>query len=148
MKPLFAYGTFRDPAWRKAILGADYPTRPATLSEWMRIAAPSGYLSVAKSQFDVVSGIVIDLDDVGWQVADAWEDVPNYRRVAVTVRTIDEPQVAAEVYVFAGDNAPQLHPNDEDRFAMLPRADVERAITAFAPHMKSIRDRALAASAK
>jgi gamma-glutamylcyclotransferase (GGCT)/AIG2-like uncharacterized protein YtfP len=137
--PLFAYGTFRDAAWRKAILGADYPARPATLAGWTRIASPTGYLSIAVSAFDVVAGLLIDLDEIGWKIADSWEEVPHYQRRDVTVRTADAIVVAAETYVFRGVNAGPLYETDDDRLAMLPREEVERAIEAFQPHMRSLR---------
>ena len=139
MRPLFAYGTFRDAQWRRAILGADYPARPAVLSGWARIAAPSGYLSIARSEFDVVAGVLVDLDDVGWKITDYWEDVPEYTPTDITVRTENESDIAAEVYVFRGLKAGPLFVTDDDRHAMLTRDEVERAIRDFAPHMRALR---------
>jgi len=70
---LFGYGTFRKTAWRNAILGAEYPAQPATLRGYRRTATESGYLSLRETVFDVrlVPGVLIDLDEIGWRIADA-----------------------------------------------------------------------------
>ncbi len=93
MKPLFGYGTFRKSAWRCAILGAEYPAQPATLRGYRRIACASGYLSLRETLFDValVNGALIELDEIGWQIADRWEEVPKYQRVDVVVNTMHGP---------------------------------------------------------
>ena len=82
MTRLFGYGTFRHPAWRAAILGAEYSAEPATLRGYCRIAAPSGYLSLRETTFDAASvdGMLIELDAIGWRIADRWEEVPTSRR--------------------------------------------------------------------
>jgi hypothetical protein len=134
--PLFAYGTFCHPRWRVRLLGLDYPARPATLAGWRRVALPSGYLSLRPSAQDRVAGVIIALDDAGWRIADAWEEVPRYVRVAVDACTgVDV--LAAHTYVFTGDS--ETTDVDDDRFALLPDADVERAIAAFQPAMRAIR---------
>lgn len=76
MKPLFAYGTLRDDAWRATLLGAHYPARPALLRGYLRVANASGYLSLRATgnPADTAAGVLIELDDIGWRIADAWED--------------------------------------------------------------------------
>lgn len=138
MKPLFGYGTFRHTAWRDAILGAVYPARPATLRGYRRIACTSGYLSLRETLFDVglIHGVLIDLDELGWTIADRWEEVPKYRRIDVTVNGMDGP-VEATAYVCADDAG--ATPVDGDRLALITDTEVEAAIEIFAPQMRALR---------
>jgi Gamma-glutamyl cyclotransferase, AIG2-like len=135
---MFGYGTFCDAAWRTAIFGADYPWEAASLVGWRRIAIPDrGYLSIARSELDVVDGVLVQLDEIGWRIANAWEEVPIYRRVPVDVRTTTGP-VAAFVYVF--DNPIGAQPFDHDgELAVLSRIDVERSIRSFQPTRDALR---------
>lgn len=129
MSALFAYGTLRRAAWRRAVLGGEYPATPATLAGWRRVALASGYLSVRREPDARVAGILLTLDERGRRRADAWEDVPRYVAVPVVVRTARGDE-AAEVYVCdepcARDDVPEV------RDALLDDAAVERAIAAFA----------------
>ena len=135
---LFGYGTFRRTAWRNAILGAEYPAQPATLRGYRRIACASGYLSLRATLFDVglIHGVVIELDEVGWRVADAWEEVPKYLATPVTVNSMDGP-VDALTYLCANDEG--ATPVDDDRFALLTDAEVEASIEFFGKQMRHIR---------
>jgi gamma-glutamylcyclotransferase (GGCT)/AIG2-like uncharacterized protein YtfP len=138
VKPLFGYGTFRRTAWRNAILGADYPAQPATLRGYRRVACASGYLSLRETLFEVglVHGVLIELDDIGWSVADSWEEVPLYRRVDVVVNSM-RGQIDASAYLCFDGTATE--PVDDDRLALIPDADVEAAIARFAHRMRTIR---------
>jgi gamma-glutamylcyclotransferase (GGCT)/AIG2-like uncharacterized protein YtfP len=138
VKPLFGYGTFRRTAWRDAILGAPYPAQPATLRGYRRIACASGYLSLRETLFDVnlVHGVAIDLDELGWKIADRWEEVPKYRRIDVVVSTMHGP-LEAQAYVCANDEG--AIPVDDDRLALITDADVEEAIATFGPRMRALR---------
>ncbi len=138
MKPLFGYGTFRKRAWRDAILGAAYPAEPATLQGYRRIACGSGFLSLRETLFDVgfIEGVLIELDEPGWRIADAWEEVPKYRRVDVVVHSMNGP-VEALAYVCADDR--DANPVDDDRLALLHDAAVESSIARFEPTMRHIR---------
>jgi hypothetical protein len=138
MRPLFGYGTFRKTAWRNAILGADYPAQPATLRGYRRIACASGYLSLRETLFDVglISGVLIDLDEIGWTIADLWEEVPKYVRTPLVVNSMNGP-VEALTYLCADDR--DATPVDDDRFALLTDAGVEEAIERFGPRMRALR---------
>jgi gamma-glutamylcyclotransferase (GGCT)/AIG2-like uncharacterized protein YtfP len=135
---LFGYGTFRHPVWRAAILGAEYPAEPATLRGYCRIAAPSGYLSLRETTFDAASvdGVLIELDAIGWRIADRWEEVPKYRRVAVVV---DTPRGRADATAFLAANDDGAIPVDDDRHALIGDAEVEAAIADFAAVMQRLR---------
>lgn len=137
---MFGYGTFRRSAWRRAILGADYCWQPATLSGYRRVATPGGYLSLRETVVALarVEGVLVELDAQGWQIADAWEEVPRYVRTAVVVNTMNGP-VEAQTYVYADEL--ELQPVDDDRLASLSDLDVEAAIAAFEPVMRRIRSR-------
>ncbi len=155
MKPLFAYGTLRDAAWREAILGAAYPARPATLPGYRRVANASGYLSLrATPESDArATGVLIELDALGWRIADAWEDaavtysgptadaaradVVLYHRIDVVAESAGEP-VEAAAYVCADDAGA---PVDDDRLALRPDAEVKAAIASFEPRMRAMRER-------
>ena len=152
MKPLFAYGTLRDDAWREMLLGAHYPARPALLRGYLRVANASGYLSLRATgnPADTAVGVLIDLDAIGWRIADAWEDAAVtysgngettsaeavlYSRTDVRADTPDGA-VEATAYVCpddAGDSVP------DDRLALRPGREVEAAIAAFVPHMRRFR---------
>jgi gamma-glutamylcyclotransferase (GGCT)/AIG2-like uncharacterized protein YtfP len=138
LKPLFAYGTFRRAAWRSAILGADYPERPATLRGYRRVACASGYLSLRETARDggVVEGVLVDLDELGWRIADRWEEVPSYARTDVVAETADGP-IEAVTYVCRADEGGT--PLDDERCALIPDTEVEAAIDRFAPLMRAIR---------
>jgi gamma-glutamylcyclotransferase (GGCT)/AIG2-like uncharacterized protein YtfP len=140
MPHLFGYGTFRKTAWRSAILGADYPAQPATLRGYRRIACASGYLSLRETLFDVglIHGVLIELDEIGWTIADRWEEVPKYVRMPVVVNSMNGPADAL-MYVCADDR--DAIPVDDDRFALIDDAEVESAIETFAPRMRAMRRR-------
>jgi gamma-glutamylcyclotransferase (GGCT)/AIG2-like uncharacterized protein YtfP len=135
---LFGYGTFRRESWRRAIFGADYAAEPATLSGWRRASTPSGYLSLVRAGGACVHGIAIALDEAGWKIADAWEDVPLYRRIGVEIATAGGLQ-SAGVYVYAHAGTLRPVPIDDDALALLDDAAVEAAIARFVPRMRAIR---------
>ncbi len=141
MKPLFVYGTLRDAAWRRAILGADYPSAPATLAGWRRIATSSGYLTIRRTlpwlDAAPIEGALVALDAVGWEIADAWEEA-RYERVEVRANTMDGA-VDAIVYVCAEDD--DATPVNDGRLALLSRAHVDAAIASFEATMRAIRAR-------
>ena len=130
MKPLFGYGTFRKTAWRDRILGFAYTAQPATLRGYRRVALTSGYLSLRETLFDVglVNGTLIELDAIGWEIADRWEEVPKYRRVDVVVNTMGGP-AEATTYICSDDV--EATPVDDDRFALIADAAVEASIREF-----------------
>jgi gamma-glutamylcyclotransferase (GGCT)/AIG2-like uncharacterized protein YtfP len=139
LKPLFAYGTFRRTAWRDAILGAQYPERPATLRGYRRIACVSGYLSLRETARgeSVVAGVLVDLDELGWRIADRWEEVPKYARSGVVAETVNGP---IEAVIYLCRNADAATPIDEERVALVPDAEVEAAIERFTPLMRALRE--------
>jgi gamma-glutamylcyclotransferase (GGCT)/AIG2-like uncharacterized protein YtfP len=153
VKPLFAYGTLRDDAWRETLLGAHYPARPALLRGYLRIANASGYLSLRATgnPADTAAGVLIELDPLGWRIADAWEDaavtypagddVVLYGRIDVVADT-PHGQVEAIAYVCPDDAGA---PVDDDRLALRADAEVAAAIASFEPRMRALRTNGAAA---
>jgi gamma-glutamylcyclotransferase (GGCT)/AIG2-like uncharacterized protein YtfP len=138
VSPLFAYGTFGDPAWRRAILSADYPAQPAQVRGWSRVALGSGYLSVVPDANAVLHGTLIGLDTLGWRIADAWEEVPRYARAEV-VAIAEDGEIGALMYVHASEIGEGAAPFAGNAFAALPAPQVEAAIARFAAQMRALR---------
>lgn len=137
-KPLFGYGTFRKAAWRARILGAEYPAQPATLRGYRRIACASGYLSLRETLVDIglIQGVLVELDELGWRIADAWEEVPTYRRADVVVNTMTGP-VEAWTYICSDDT--DATPVDDDHFATIDESEVEASIAWFDRVVRRLR---------
>ena len=136
MVPLFAYGSLCDPVWRCEILGAEYPWEPATVVGWQRVTLLSyGYLSIRESAYNVVDGVLVELDEIGWRIADAWEEVPKYVRVPVEARTTTG-LVAARTYVIRGRSDEAQRFEDDTLLAAIPRHEVDASIAVF----RRIRD--------
>lgn len=130
MTTLFAYGTLRRPAWRRAVLGADVPSVVARLPGWRRVGLRSGYLSIREAAGAFVDGVLLlDLDARARRRIEAWEEVPRYVARAVTVLG-GGANVAAMVYVCDEEPATLDVPGERD--ALLDDAAVERAIATFA----------------
>jgi gamma-glutamylcyclotransferase (GGCT)/AIG2-like uncharacterized protein YtfP len=136
MMPLFAYGTLRRAERRRALLGDDYPAEPATLAGWERVALAGGYLSLREHRAGLVRGVLVALDDAGWAIADAWEEVPAYRRVEVLVTGAHGP-VHAQTYVRPAPDAPAVA--DDDRDALLDEVALDAAIARFGPTAAALR---------
>jgi hypothetical protein len=136
--PLFGYGTFCRPDWRRAILGAEYPAVPARVHGWRRTATPSGYLSLVPAAADAapVAGALIELDATGWAIADAWEEVPLYARIAVVAHA-SARTVAATMYVYAEPERTVAVPGEP--LTLLDERAVAAAIAAFGPTMEALR---------
>ncbi len=108
---------------------------------YRRIACASGYLSLRETVIDVglIEGVLVELDELGWQIADQWEEVPKYYRTDVRVNSMTGP-VEAVAYLCTDDR--NATPVDDDCFALITDADVEAAIGVFGPMMRALRRRA------
>jgi gamma-glutamylcyclotransferase (GGCT)/AIG2-like uncharacterized protein YtfP len=136
MTYMFAFGTLRRAAWRLALLGHDARAEPAILVGWERIVLRVGYLSVRPRGGGVVRGFLLALDEVDWQIVDAWEAVPFYHTAEVTVETAHGP-VAALVYT---RDEPDAQPfTDDERDALLDDTTVEEAVAAFGEEAARLR---------
>jgi gamma-glutamylcyclotransferase (GGCT)/AIG2-like uncharacterized protein YtfP len=75
-----------------------------------------------------VNGDLVTVDDAALAIADAWEEVPLYERLAVQARTSGGATVAASVYVRATASSERAPAGMLARHA---RADVLAQIRAF-----------------
>lgn len=113
-RPLFAYGTLRDPAVLAAVTGADQATarrRPArTRGVRHRVQAPYPAVSFAGGT-DEVDGELIWLEHGSFQRSlhriDCYEGVPHLlRRVLIEVRPDGDGPVGAYAYEWVGGAHP------------------------------------------
>lgn len=97
---IFAYGTLRDAEYQRELFGGTLPARPATLPDWLVVIAEGGFLTLVRAPGETASGDLVTVDDAALAIADAWEEVPLYARLAVEARA-GGIAVAASVYVRA-----------------------------------------------
>jgi gamma-glutamylcyclotransferase (GGCT)/AIG2-like uncharacterized protein YtfP len=97
---LFVYGTLLDPARLQGLTGRRFPTRPARLRDFERVAPPGGYPYLVARPGAAVDGLVLeDVDPASLRALDAYEDEGQlYVRRTVEVDTGDGP-LTCEVYV-------------------------------------------------
>lgn len=110
-RPLFVYGSLREPAVRARVLGrqAGIATCPAVLTGHVRELVPSfdyPFIVPAEPEARVEGELLLGLRVEDYRALDHYEDVDDglYTRAAVTVQT-----PAGEVEAFAylrGPNAP------------------------------------------
>jgi len=85
---LFVYGTLRDPEVQTALFGRKISGDVATLKGWSVYRSESdGFLFIKPDPRDCVVGLVLRLSPDELRIADAWEDVPHYRRERLTARS-------------------------------------------------------------
>ena len=97
-RPLFVYGSLRDPRVRARVLGErpGLTTRPAILRGHARrtvLDFDYPFLVPADAGARVDGELILGLADADYSVLDAYEDVDDglYVRAAVTVETTDGP---------------------------------------------------------
>jgi gamma-glutamylcyclotransferase (GGCT)/AIG2-like uncharacterized protein YtfP len=83
-----------------------------------------------------IEGALIELDATGWAIADAWEEVPLYARIAVVAHT-PASSVAATMYVYA--EAERTVAVTGKPLTTLDERTVAAAIAAFRPAMEALR---------
>src|SRR5215211_1203267 len=83
---LFVYGTLCDPRIQQVLFGRQISGVSATLSSWAVYCSDAdGFLFIRPNAEGTVAGVIISLDERELEIADAWEDVPLYRREIVSV---------------------------------------------------------------
>jgi len=90
----FSYGTLLDPEYQRELFGRSVPTEPATCHGWQAVFTPSGYLTIVPQPDAVVVGALVTVDERELAICDAWEEVPLYERVALSVTRRDGSAVA------------------------------------------------------
>jgi len=133
--PLFAYGTLRDAEYQRELFGRTYPMREAHIRGFVAIATETGYLAAVPRPSGRIDGALVDLDALGYEVADAWEDRAVYDRIEIEAIRADGGPERAFIYVRAvqpGVPAAQLgDPVTDGRLANRPRAAVIDDIRGF-----------------
>jgi len=97
---LFVYGTLRDDARVRRVVGRRLPWRSAVLRGYYRVLDPAiGYPVVRRRAGASVRGrLLLEVDARALSALDAYEGA-QYRRAPVRVRMLDGDEVETHVYV-------------------------------------------------
>jgi gamma-glutamylcyclotransferase (GGCT)/AIG2-like uncharacterized protein YtfP len=128
MRDLFAYATLRDAEVRARLFGGAVCAEPATLEGWQVVEAADAWFNIVPEPGAVTHGMLLQLSPEHWRLADAFEEVPLYRRHAVTVRRGNGETVEALLY--RRDDAPG-NPVRDGRLSALPRDALLAMVDAF-----------------
>ncbi|HEU0096699.1 MAG TPA: gamma-glutamylcyclotransferase family protein [Rhizomicrobium sp.] len=128
MLALFAYATLRDDEVRTRLFGEAVTGEPAALEGWQVVETSDAYFNIVPEPGAVTEGVLLHLSPEQWRLADAFEEVPLYRRNSVTARRADGETVEAQLY--RRDNAPGK-PVRDGRLSALPREALLAMVDAF-----------------
>jgi gamma-glutamylcyclotransferase (GGCT)/AIG2-like uncharacterized protein YtfP len=128
MPVLFAYATLRDDDVRTRLFGEPIKGEPVMLKGWQVVETADAYFNIAPEPGAVAHGALLHLSPEQWRLADAFEDVPLYRRHPVTVRRANGEDVEAQLY--RRDDAPGK-PVRDGRLSTLPRDALMAMVDAF-----------------
>jgi gamma-glutamylcyclotransferase (GGCT)/AIG2-like uncharacterized protein YtfP len=106
--PLFAYGTLRDPDYQRELFGRTYQMHRAIVADFMVTSAATGYLAATPQPGFTIDGAIVEIDEAGLAIADAWEDLDVYDRVEVDAWRPDGRDVRCFMYVIAGAGGPAV----------------------------------------
>lgn len=96
-RPLFVYGTLKDPELRRRLLGEVAEIRPAELRGYAASQARDGWQTLVESPQGVVAGELLTLSDEQLWSCDQWEEIPMYQRRKVSVTSAG---VAVDAWAF------------------------------------------------
>jgi gamma-glutamylcyclotransferase (GGCT)/AIG2-like uncharacterized protein YtfP len=128
IRPLFAYGTLRDAEYQRELFDRTFAMEPACVSGFIVVTTAGGYLAATARPGATVAGALVHLDAAAYRIADAWEDLTVYERIAITARRADGGPCDCFMYVQA---APAGHPVSDGRLSNSPRAQVVADIRRF-----------------
>lgn len=102
LPPLFVYGTLRDPARVRALLGRTVSAEPAVLLDFALWPAP-GFpypLAVPSPGRQLEGAVLVGVGEADYRRLDEYEDVAagRYARVAATARLASGALRAVQVY--------------------------------------------------
>ena len=125
---IFAYGTLTLDLVRDRVLGHPVRTRDAVLPGHSKVCGWD-YLTLVPSEGSV-RGVLFHADDGDVERMDAWEEVPVYSLVPVTVETDDGP---AEAHTYIMSTPPEHYEIvDDSCVAAIPileiMADLDRML--------------------
>jgi gamma-glutamylcyclotransferase (GGCT)/AIG2-like uncharacterized protein YtfP len=128
MPDLFAYATLRDDDVRTRLFGEAVSGEPATLEGWQVVETAGAYFNIVPDLGAITEGVLLYLSPEQWRLADAFEEVPLYRRHSVTVRCADGQTVESQLY--RRDDVPG-RPVRDGRLSALPRDALLAMVDAF-----------------
>ncbi len=128
MLPLFAYGTLRDPDYQRELFGRTYQMHRAFVVDYAVTSTPTGYLAATPRAGFNIDGAIVEIDEVGLAIADAWEDRDVYDRIEVDAWRKDGREVRCFMYVVADADGP---PIADARLTDRSRAEVIADIRRF-----------------
>ena len=128
MLPLFAYATLRDDEVRTRLFGEAVNAEPAMLEGWQVVETADDYFNIVPEPGAVTAGVLLHLSPEQWRLADAFEEVPLYRRHSITAQRAGGVMVQALLY--RRDDAPGK-PVRDGRLSALPRAALLAMVDAF-----------------
>lgn len=106
---IFAYGTLTLDLVRDRVLGHPVRTRDAVLPGHAKVCGWD-YLTLVPSEGSV-RGVLFHADDGDVERMDAWEEVPVYSLVPVTVETDDGPE---EAFAYVMTTPPEHYETVDD----------------------------------
>jgi gamma-glutamylcyclotransferase (GGCT)/AIG2-like uncharacterized protein YtfP len=128
VRPLFAYGTLRDPDYQRELFGRTYQMHRAWVAGYIARVSRSGYLAAAPRLGALIDGAIVEIDAAGLAVADAWEDLDVYDRIEIDAQRADGRIVRCWIYVIADVDGP---PVVDARLADRTRAEIIADIRRF-----------------
>jgi gamma-glutamylcyclotransferase (GGCT)/AIG2-like uncharacterized protein YtfP len=128
MLPLFAYATLCDDEVRTRLFGEAVSATPAALEDWQVVETADAYFNIVPELGALTHGALLHLTPEQWRLADAFEEVPLYRRHPVTLRHADGETIEAQLY--RRDDAPG-NPVRDGRLSVLSRDALLAMVDAF-----------------
>ena len=128
MPVLFAYATLRDDEVRARLFGEAVSGESATLAGWQVVETVDDYFNIVPEPGAITHGTLLHLSPEQWRLADAFEEVPLYRRHPVKARCANGETVEAELY--RRDDVPGK-PVRDGRLSALPRDALLATVDAF-----------------
>jgi gamma-glutamylcyclotransferase (GGCT)/AIG2-like uncharacterized protein YtfP len=127
MSALFAYATLRDDEVRFRLFGEKVSAEAAMLAGWQVVETADAYFNIVLEPGAFTEGVLLHLSPGQWRLADAFEEVPLYRRQSVTVRRAGEE---IEALLYRRTDAPGK-PVRDGRLSALPRDALMAMVDAF-----------------
>jgi gamma-glutamylcyclotransferase (GGCT)/AIG2-like uncharacterized protein YtfP len=126
--PLFAYGTLRDREYQRELFGRTFPMQPARVTGFIALSTGGGYLAATRCAGGTISGALVELDRAAYSIADAWEDLSVYSRVAIAAQCGDGRLAPCYMYVQLGAHG---RPAMDERLTDRARPEVISDIRRF-----------------
>ncbi len=134
--PLFAYGTLRDAEFLRELFGRTFSMQAARVRDFIVVRTATGYLAATPRTGSIVEGCIVAVDATVYPLADAWEDLTVYDRIAIDADLRDGTTRRCWMYVQPGAQGPAV---TDGRASVHPRADVVAEIRRFRAEIDAMR---------